>query len=147
MRPVPSAVALVVLLAQGCAGPASSTPVATARVQPKAVAPTMPVAAAMAPTAPMPPIRWAGIYATYFGPGTAGGCARSGTCHADVMANANSAYTWLVQRGYIAGAQSALVKKSSCLRWFGGNMPPLGEPNEAAARELEAWVAAGASED
>jgi hypothetical protein len=63
------------------------------------------------------------------------------------MADAGSTYSWLVQRGYIAGAQSPLVKKNSCLRWFGGNMPPRGEPNEAAARKLEAWVARGAQQN
>jgi hypothetical protein len=64
------------------------------------------------------------------------------------MTDAPSAYGWLVQRGYIDGARSVLVSKTnSCLRWFGGNMPPRGEANGGAARDLEAWVAAGAPEN
>jgi hypothetical protein len=62
------------------------------------------------------------------------------------MSDAPSAYEWLAQRGYIAGPQSALVSRSnSCLRWFGGNMPPRGTANDTAARDLEAWATAGAS--
>lgn len=95
-----------------------------------------------APSVPAP--TWASVYARYFGPGTAGSCGRSRACHADVMVDADSAYQWLAQRGYIAGAQSPLVGSNSCLRWFGGNMPPRGAPNEEAARDLGAWAAAGA---
>jgi hypothetical protein len=63
------------------------------------------------------------------------------------MSDAPTAYDWLARRGYIDGTRSALVSKSnSCLRWFGGNMPPRGEANADAARDLEAWVAAGAVE-
>jgi hypothetical protein len=60
------------------------------------------------------------------------------------MTDADSAYRWLVQRGYLGGEQPALVGNNSCLRWFGGNMPPRGVPNESAARDLTAWAAAGA---
>jgi hypothetical protein len=149
MLRVPFVVALVFLLAEGCAATARSTPpVSMAPRQPNAVAPTTPVVTTTASVvAPSQPARWADIYATYLAPGTTGGCGRSRPCHADVMADAGSAYTWLAQRGYIAGAQSPLVSKNSCLRWFGGNMPPRGEPNEAAVRELQAWVAAGAPEN
>jgi hypothetical protein len=91
---------------------------------------------------------WAEIYARYFAPETPGGCARSHACHAESMGDAAAAYEWLSQRGYIAGTQSPLVStQNSCLRWFGGNMPPRGQPNATAARELTAWVAAGAKND
>jgi hypothetical protein len=61
------------------------------------------------------------------------------------MGDAASAYGWLAARGYIDGDRSALASTSnSCLRWLGGNMPPGGKPNDAAARALVAWVAAGA---
>jgi hypothetical protein len=104
--------------------------------------PPAPVAAQVQPAeAPT----WSAIYARHFGPGTEGACGRSRVCHAAVMTDAPSAYEWLAQRGYIGKAQSALVSKSnSCLRWFGGNMPPRGKTNEDAVRDLEAWAAAGA---
>jgi hypothetical protein len=64
------------------------------------------------------------------------------------VADASSAYAWLEKRGYIAGVQSPLVSSSnSCLRWFGGNMPPRGKVNSQAARDLTAWAAAGAPND
>jgi hypothetical protein len=112
--------------------PATATPVVDSSPSP---------ASADAPT-------WSRIYARYLGPGTEGGCGRSGACHRDAMSDAPSAYEWLRQRGYIDGPRSALVSpKNSCLRWFGGNMPPRGTPDDDAARELAAWVAAGAPDD
>jgi len=64
------------------------------------------------------------------------------------MRDASSAYDWLARRGYIDGTRSALVSPAnSCLRWFGGNMPPQARPAEDATRDLQAWVAAGALED
>jgi hypothetical protein len=92
-----------------------------------------------------PPPTWSAIYARYLGPGTVGACARTRACHASEMSDAASTYSWLAQRGYIAGAQSALVGSNSCLRWFGGNMPPRGAGDAEAVRDLEAWVAAGAA--
>jgi hypothetical protein len=98
-----------------------------------------------AEAAPVAP-GWAVLYARYFGPESDGSCGRSRACHADVMTDADSAYIWLTQRGYVAGAQSPLVSAAnSCLRWFGGNMPPRGTPNDDAVRDLRAWVAAGAA--
>jgi hypothetical protein len=64
------------------------------------------------------------------------------------MSDPSSAYSWLASRGYIAGTGSAIVDpRNSCLRWFGGNMPPRGAPNDEAVRDLMAWVAAGAADD
>jgi len=89
---------------------------------------------------------WDAIYGRYFGPHSEGGCGRTGGCHANEMSDSTSAYSWLADRGYIAGTTSALVSRTnSCLRWFGGNMPPRGAPNEDAVRDLTAWVAAGAT--
>jgi hypothetical protein len=100
-------------------------------------------------TPPPPPQRsaptWSTIYALYFAPNTEGGCGRSKACHAAEMSDAGSSYAWLEQRGYIAGPRSPLVSTSnSCLRWFGGNMPPHGKPNPHAAEDLSAWAASGA---
>ena len=120
----------------------SSPPVAPS--PPSAPPPVEPTEAPS--VAPSEAPTWSAIYARYFGPGSAGDCARSRACHAAVMNDAPAAYSWLVQRGYIAGSQSPLVSKSnSCLTWFGGNMPPRGGADDDAARELDAWVAAGAT--
>jgi hypothetical protein len=95
-----------------------------------------------------PPPAWSWLFAQYFAAGTAGACGRASACHAANMETPASAYEWLEQRGYIAGKQSPLVSATnSCLRWFGGNMPPKGQPNAEAAHDLTAWVAAGALED
>jgi hypothetical protein len=113
--------------------------------------------AAQEPSAPPPaPVRseaaapaptWNAIYARYLGPGTVGACARAHACHASAMSDAASTYSWLAQRGYIAGSHSALVGSNSCLRGFGGNMPPRGAFDADAMRDLEAWVAAGAADN
>jgi hypothetical protein len=92
--------------------------------------------------------RWSWLFAQYFAAGTEGACGRSRACHAADIMDASSAYEWLERHGYIAGVQSPLVSTSnSCLRWFGGNMPPRGMPNSQAAQDLTAWVAAGAPND
>jgi hypothetical protein len=88
---------------------------------------------------------WSEVFDRYLALGTQGGCARSAGCHASEMKDATSAYAWLSQRGYISGTDSALVSpRNSCLRWFGGNMPPKGHDDADAAQALSAWVAAGA---
>jgi hypothetical protein len=135
------------LLAAGCSGAARIAP---APLIPESRVPAPRAEIAMAAPAPssVPSPTWSQIYAAYFAPRTTGGCGRSRTCHADTMADASTAYGWLTQRGYIDGTRSALVSKTnSCLRWFGGNMPPRGNPDGDATRDLEAWVAAGAPED
>src|SRR5271165_18228 len=104
-----------------------------AAAQEASVAPPLPTEAEVETPAPT----WSAIYARYLGPGTEGGCGRSRACHAATMSDAPSAYSWLAQRGYIAGAQSPLVSATnSCLRWFGGNMPPRGGANDHATRDL-----------
>jgi hypothetical protein len=135
----------------GCASAEGSLPT----VLPAPIAPT---AAAQPERAPAPisapskpeaavdvevPPSWGAIYQRYLAPGTQGNCGAHG-CHAHEMVDAASGYAWLAQRGYIAGTQSSLVMGNSCLRWFGGNMPPRGAANDEATRDLGAWVAAGA---
>jgi hypothetical protein len=103
------------------------------------------VATTASPSIPSVAPTWSTIYAQYFAVKTEGGCGRSNACHAAEMSDAASAYSWLEQRGYIAGPQSAIASnRNSCLRWFGGNMPPGGRPDPHAADDLIAWVAAGA---
>jgi hypothetical protein len=102
----------------------------------------------MPPSPPAPPPTWNAIFDAYFGPGSPASCGRSGRCHGEEMRDATTAYAWLTGRGYIDGARSALVSPTnSCLRWFGGNMPPQAVPDGDATRDLQAWVAAGAPED
>jgi hypothetical protein len=126
-------------------GPPASVPVAAETSPPSAGVPSSRATERPASVPDSP--TWTLIYARYFGRGSAGACAQAGRCHAGTMADANSAYEWLKQRGYISGTQSALVSRTnSCLRWFGGNMPPRGFSNDDATRDLEAWVAAGAPE-
>ena len=156
--------ALLACLLAACAEiPAGSAPVAAVaapfapaqsmRVHVSASEPATatPVVESSPPPVPSPSAdtpTWSSIYARHLGPGTEGGCGRSGACHRDAMSDAPSAYEWLQQRGYIDGPRSALVSpKNSCLRWFGGNMPPRGTPDDDAAKELAAWAAAGAPKD
>lgn len=142
-------VTLVVGLLAGCGGAVARAP--SGFSSPSLAQPMVtPVAAeeAMPPSPPSPPPTWTAIFAAYFGPGSPGSCGQTSGCHAEQMRDASSAYDWLARRGYIDGTRSALVSPSnSCLRWFGGNMPPQARPAEDATRDLQAWVAAGALDD
>ncbi len=124
---------------RGSEGPASglrATP--TLSVEASAT-PTVHPEPAMAPT-------WSQLYDRYFSATSDGGCARKGKCHADPMRDAPSAYAWLRQRGYIDGPGSALVSTTnSCLRAFGGNMPPSGQLAPEAGADIRAWALAGAT--
>jgi hypothetical protein len=112
-----------------------------------------PSATATAPLQTPPAPTWSRLFEEYFAEGTQGGCGRSSACHAPEMRDARAAYSWLRQRGYIDGVESPIASRSnSCLRWFGGNMPPAGKQPELtsgaqATAELMAWVAAGAHDD
>lgn len=145
--------AWLVLLGGGCAAVRQAPLMTVAGVDPMSVEPppTVQVAEAPAPSVPsdVPSApTWTAIYTAYFGPGSPGACGRSSECHAAVMGAPPSAYKWLTERGYIDGTRSALVSRTnSCLKWFGGNMPPRGEPSDGATRDLSAWVAAGAPEN
>jgi hypothetical protein len=104
------------------------------------------VVAGASPTVPTP--TWSELFSAYMAPGTEGGCGRAGRCHARQMADPTSAYGWLKQRGYIAGTDSAIASNAnSCLRWFGGNMPPGGQANPKAVADLAAWVAGRAPQN
>jgi hypothetical protein len=147
-------------LVLGCSGLNASAIARTAPVLPSTQTDGGDAAEGQATNAPAPSppssaelpapaaVAWATLYARYFGPNSDGRCAGTGACHARTMSDADSAYAWLASRGYISGTRSALVSPTnSCLRWFGGNMPPHGRPNESAVRDLTAWVAAGAAND
>ena len=88
-----------------------------------------------------PAATWAQIYQNYLPPAV---CAGAG-CHIE-MSTANDAYSWLRAQGYINGKNSTLVSTDkSCLKWFGGNMPPCGGGGNNAVSDMSAWVAAGAA--
>lgn len=148
---------IVAVLLTGCGGGSaaratSAAPlaafasVAPLNAQIVAATDAMPASSPATPAAPPP--TWRALFASYFGPGSPGSCGRAGRCHAGDMSDPSSAYEWLAHRGYIDGTRSALVSPSnSCLRWFGGNMPPQAQPAEDATHDLQAWVAAGAPDD
>lgn len=87
---------------------------------------------------------WTDVFNKYLAKGTTGNCAASG-CHSQ-MGNKSQAYSWLQALGYIAGKNSVLVSPtSSCLSWYGGNMPIGGGGNPQAKSDMDAWAAAGAA--
>ncbi len=97
------------------------------------------------------PPTWTTIYATYFAAGTPGNCGASG-CHLATnkgvkCADKATCFSTLTTQGYISGTSSPLATTQSCLTWYGsnGNMPPSGGANTKAKTAINAWVAAGAS--
>jgi hypothetical protein len=88
---------------------------------------------------------WTAIFDDYLNVADGGSACQ--TCHHQMM-TASSAYTWLQSQGYISGAASPLVSTTtSCLSWYGGNMPPDGTINPQAVADMNAWAAAGAPND
>ena len=85
---------------------------------------------------------WSQIFSAYLATSTTGNC---GHCHSACTTKASSCYTWLQGKGYINGASSSLVDaNSSCLSWYGGNMPPSGPSSYAKAKaDMDAWAKAG----
>ena len=98
---------------------------------------------------------WTTIYNTYFGSGTPGHCGNGG-CHSSSRggftcgSSKTTCYNGLVSAGYVTDGDmsSAIADPSQTpLGWYGsgGNMPAGGaSSNAAAARDISAWVAAGA---
>jgi hypothetical protein len=88
------------------------------------------------------PPKWSEIFSAYLNTGTIGNCV---ICHSE-MRTASGAYSYLQSTDYISGTSSILAKTgSSCLSWFGGNMPPGGtRSNATAISDVNAWAAAGA---
>jgi hypothetical protein len=62
------------------------------------------------------------------------------------MGDAPKSYKWLTDEGYLGdGNPPSLTSSSSCLTWYGGDMPP-GTPPKAddALAEMQMWAMAGA---
>ena len=87
-------------------------------------------------------VTWTSIYNAYMKSGTKGKC---NSCHSQ-GSSATKLYSWLQGRGYISGTSSSLVSSSSsCLSWYGGNMPPSGPSSYSqAVTDMNSWAAAGA---
>src|SRR5580700_7607203 len=84
---------------------------------------------------------WTQIYTSYFAPGTPGNCTN---CHPGTN-SPKCMYSYLQGRGQLGGSSPSLTSPtSSCLSWYGGNMPPLGPQNAQAVSQMNAWAAAGA---
>jgi hypothetical protein len=87
------------------------------------------------------PPTWTDIYSIYLASGTIGYCT---DCHPE-MSDAPASFTWLEEHGYVGGPDPVLTNLgSSCLSWYGGNMPP-GAPvlSEDAVKHMDAWAKAG----
>jgi hypothetical protein len=73
--------------------------------------------------------------------GTIGNC--SSSCHGSI-GTPSSCYVWLQGQRYVGGANPNIASKSSsCLSWYGGNMPPFGPQSAQAVTDFDAWAAAG----
>lgn len=134
---------IIALLASACATPVSSSEAAA----------LVPGDADVAPS-------YAELFDAYFDKATPGHCATSG-CHSDpghnvwLCTNKDTCYQGMTEVGLIDRADPThsdiADPKRSPLTWInpaGGNMPLDAQGgNEAAHQAIEAWVAAGATND
>jgi hypothetical protein len=108
------------------------------------------------PTEPAPrKVDFRAIYAEYMGPGTDGRCGASG-CHSGKKggflcgSTDRACYDGLIKSGLVTmdepTASPLVDDTASPLTWIrpGGNMPPGGHANPAAALAIRKWLAAGA---
>ena len=88
---------------------------------------------------------WTQIFTLYLAgtaSGSGGTVGHCGGCHGQVT-SASTAYGFLQSTGYLAS-----LGQTPIFSWMGGTMPPGGTTSDAkAASDVEAWVAAGASDD
>lgn len=91
------------------------------------------------------PPTWTELYNAYMTAGKVGNCAHSG-CHPTFMSSPVMAYSWLQLEGQLGGPQPPLTdSSSSCLTWYGGDMPPGGPASDPAVeRDFDLWLMAGA---
>ena len=87
------------------------------------------------------PPTWSDLFAVYLASGTIGYCT---DCHPE-MSDPPASFTWLEEHGYVGGPDPLLTNHgSSCLSWYGGNMPPGTPPLiEDAVKHMDAWAKAG----
>jgi hypothetical protein len=133
----------------------ASAPTSTSDATLPTIAPT----SATDPASPAPPT-FEELYATYFAKGTPGHCATSG-CHDDpghnvwLCSSAETCYQGMIDVGLVDltdPTHSEIANpKLSPLTWVnaaGGTMPLDAQgDNEAGRAAIEAWVAAGATND
>jgi hypothetical protein len=91
------------------------------------------------------PPTWTELFNAYMTAGKVGNCAHSG-CHQGFMSNPGMAFFWLQAEGQLGGSRPALTdSSSSCLTWYGGDMPPGGPATDpVVARDFDLWLMAGA---
>jgi hypothetical protein len=77
--------------------------------------------------------------------GTIGDCSNS-KCHGkpNQMPDAPRSYKWLEGQGYMGTAPALADDGSSCLSWFGGDMPPTPKKSPEAVTEMKQWATTGA---
>jgi hypothetical protein len=87
------------------------------------------------------PVTWTQVYDAYLASGTAGNCTN---CH-NGTSSPKGMYAFLQGKGQVGGSSPPLTNSNtSCLSWYGGDMPPLGPQNAQAVTQMNAWAAAGA---
>lgn len=92
---------------------------------------------------------WTHIYYAYFVENSAGNCSAPGNCHQQDMPDPMKAYGYLQDQGYVGVSPPPLVQDgSSCLAWYGGDMPLAAPPvPDGLKAELMMWAAAGGLND
>jgi hypothetical protein len=86
-------------------------------------------------------VTWTQVYDAYLASGTAGNCTN---CH-NGTGSPKGMFSFLQGKGQVGGASPPLTNpNTSCLSWYGGDMPPLGPQNAQAVAQMNAWAAAGA---
>jgi hypothetical protein len=91
------------------------------------------------------PPTWTQLFNAYMAVGKVGNCGHAG-CHQGAMDTPPAAFSWLQSRGQVGPAHPALMdSSSSCLTWFGGDMPPGGPDSDPVAeKDFDGWLKAGA---
>jgi hypothetical protein len=92
------------------------------------------------------PMTWTQIYNAYFATGTIGNCTDTG-CHN--YPTPKALFSYLEGMLQVGGPNPALTNpNTSCLTWYGGDMPMGGAASAPqVVAELNAWAAAGGQDN
>jgi hypothetical protein len=87
------------------------------------------------------PGTWTYIFNAYLDKGTVGDCK---TCHPQ-MSDPLKSYQWLADEGYLGTSPPALTQDdTSCLSWYGGDMPTATTQSQQARDDMDDWTRTGA---